>query len=212
MRLIINNGVVINPPVLHVDAKGNLKVSCSVAEDGKCCSLITQHTGLMMLMLKYCKKDTIVDCSHFVGDDCKDVDGYVHLSLKLTLERISAIGMDGQRKDDNSTSKELPAIKYQLLKWAIINWDEPSVRSIIEKEKVVQLFKMLHEQLVPDVAFDKVDLRAKRNSNDEFEERNKKLLKAALASKDLVDDICNTRAEATHGIRMLFVSNPPGFK
>lgn len=63
MRLIINNGIVINPSVLHVNAKGNLKISCPVAEDGKCCSLITQHTGLMLLMLKYCKKDTIVDCS-----------------------------------------------------------------------------------------------------------------------------------------------------
>ncbi|CAO3700842.1 unnamed protein product [Rhizopus microsporus] len=113
MRLIINNGIVINPSVLHVNAKGNLKISCPVAEDGKCCSLITQHTGLMLLMLKYCKKDTIVDCS--------DVDGYVHLSLKLTLERISAMGMDEQRKDDNFASKEPLAIKYQLLKWVIIN-------------------------------------------------------------------------------------------
>ncbi|RCH87047.1 hypothetical protein CU097_008715 [Rhizopus azygosporus] len=168
MRLIINNGIVINPSVLHVNAKGNLKISCPVAEDGKCCSLITQHTGLMLLMLKYCKKDTIVDCSHFVGDDCKDVDGYVHLSLKLTLERISAMGMDEQRKDDNFAT--------------------------------------------PDVAFDKVDLRAKRSSNDEFEERSKELSKAALANRDLVDDICNTGAAVTHGVRMSFVSNPSGFK
>ncbi|KAL4207810.1 hypothetical protein AB4K20DRAFT_1995963 [Rhizopus microsporus] len=187
MRLIINNGIVINPSVLHVNAKGNLKISCPVAEDGKCCSLITQHTGLMLLMLKYCKKDTIVDCSgHFVGDDCKDVDGYVHLSLKLTLERISAMGMDEQRKDDNFASKEPLAIKYQLLKW-------PFVRT-------------------PDVAFDKVDLRAKRSSNDEFEERSKELSKAALANRDLVDDICNTGAAVTHGVRMSFVSNPSGFK